>query len=295
MPVALSVAGSDSGGGAGIQADLLTFAAHGVFGTTAIAALTAQNPAGVSGVLAVPTSFVREQAEQVARFFRVRAAKTGMLANAEIISAVADFFEARREIRLVLDPVMIATSGAKLIDDEAVAALRERLIPLAALVTPNLDEAEVLRGEKYAWRGNAFSAAEDEMRAMRRAAEELAEALGVPVLLKGGHGSSEKVFDAFAAPSSASGGFRGNAGGISRVFSHPRIEGTDTHGSGCTLSAAVAANLALPPPVSESGKEALARLGSAIERAVRYVTAGIAAPLSVAGGKFIAHLSPKIG
>ena len=177
LPVALTIAGSDSGGGAGIQADLLTFAAHGVFGTTAITALTAQNPAGVSAVHPVPAAFVREQAEQVARFFKIGAAKTGMLANAEIICAVADFFEAHREIRLVLDPVMIATSGAKLIDDEAVSVLRERLIPLASLVTPNLDEAEVLLGEKFLWRGNA----ETDFRDIAESAEKLAAALGVPV------------------------------------------------------------------------------------------------------------------
>lgn len=289
LPVALTIAGSDSGGGAGIQADLLTFAAHGVFGVTAISALTAQNPSGVSGVHAVPAAFVREQAEQVARFFRVRAAKTGMLANAEIISAVADFFEAHREIQLVVDPVMIATSGAKLIDGDAVAALRERLIPLAALVTPNLDETEVFLGKKYAWRGNAEISADDEMREMFAAAEELAELLGVPVLLKGGHGNSEKIFDALGVPKSL-GSLCGNENQFSAVIPHSRIEGTDTHGSGCTLSAAIAANLALAP----HGKENLLRLEDAAEHAIGYVSAGIASPLPVAGRKFIAHF-PSAG
>lgn len=278
LPVALSLAGSDSGGGAGIQADLLAFAANGVFGTTAITALTAQNPDGVSAVNPVPAAFVREQAEQVARFFKVGAAKTGMLATAEIINAVADFFDAHPEIKLVVDPVMIATSGAKLIDDAAIATLRERLIPLAAAVTPNLDEAEVLLGKKFAWRGNATT----ECRNVAESAEELADALGVPVLLKGGHGFGDDVFDALAFPKK-SGTLRGE---VSVLMKHPRVAGTNTHGSGCTLSAAIAANLA-GTPISSDEKENLA---AAVSRAVDYVSAGISSPLSVAGDRFIAHL-----
>lgn len=274
LPVALTVAGSDSGGGAGIQADLLTFAAHGVFGTTAISALTAQNPRGVSGVHPVPAAFVREQAEQVARFFPVSAAKTGMLADAEIISAVADFFSAHREIRLVVDPVMIATSGARLIDEDAVSALRERLLPLASLVTPNLDEAEVLLGEKFSWRGNAAAEAEE----MPRSAQRLADALGVPALLKGGHGAGAKILDVLAFPGDAASRF---------AEVHARIEETDTHGSGCTLSAAVAANLALDAGKNFGEKERLVR---AVSRAAAYAARGIAFPLRVAGARFIAHL-----
>ena len=280
--MALTIAGSDSGGGAGIQADLLTFAAHGVFGTTAISALTAQNPDGVSAVHAVPAEFVREQAEQVARFFKIRAAKTGMLANAEIIAAVADFFAEHREIKLVVDPVMIATSGAKLLDDAALGSLRERLIPLAALVTPNLDEAEELLGEKFSWRGNAKT----EFRDVEVSAEKLADALGVPVLLKGGHGNGNEVCDLLAFPKKTSTASRPR--GIGRR--HARVEKTDTHGSGCTLSAAIAANLAFPLPAStEAGETAL---GDAVARAVDYVFCGIAQPLSVAGRNFIAHF-PK--
>ncbi len=282
LPVALTIAGSDSGGGAGIQADLLTFAAHGVFGTTAISALTAQNPDGVSAVHAVPAEFVREQAEQVARFFKIRAAKTGMLANAEIIAAVADFFAEHREIKLVVDPVMIATSGAKLLDDAALGALRERLIPLAALVTPNLDEAEELLGEKFSWRGNAKT----EFRDVEVSAEKLADALGVPVLLKGGHGNGNEVCDLLAFPKKTSAALRPRGIGCR----HARVEKTDTHGSGCTLSAAIAANLAFPSPASaEAGETAL---GDAVARAVDYVFCGIAQPLSVAGRNFIAHF-PK--
>lgn len=274
LPVALSIAGSDSGGGAGIQADLLSFAAHGVFGTTAITALTAQNPDGVSAVHPVPATFVREQAEQVARFFKIGAAKTGMLANAEIINAVADFFEAHRDIKLVVDPVMIATSGAKLIDDAAIATLRERLIPLASVVTPNLDEAEVLLGGKFAWRKNAKTEFEN----ISKSAEELAESLGVPALLKGGHGNGDDVYDALAFPK--------QQGGFDSFLKHPRIEKTNTHGSGCTLSAAIAANLAGTPISSDTKKN----LADAVSRAVNYVAAGISKPISVAGDRFIAHL-----
>ena len=274
LPVALSIAGSDSGGGAGIQADLLSFAAHGVFGTTAITALTAQNPDGVSAVHPVPATFVREQAEQVARFFKIGAAKTGMLANAEIINAVADFFEAHRDIKLVVDPVMIATSGAKLIDDAAIATLRERLIPLASVVTPNLDEAEVLLGEKFAWRKNAKTEFEN----ISKSAEELAESLGVPALLKGGHGNGDDVYDALSFPK--------QQGGFDSFLKHPRIEKTNTHGSGCTLSAAIAANLAGTPISSDTKKN----LADAVSRAVDYVAAGISKPIPVAGDRFIAHL-----
>ncbi|MBQ8723361.1 MAG: bifunctional hydroxymethylpyrimidine kinase/phosphomethylpyrimidine kinase [Opitutales bacterium] len=269
LPVALTLAGSDSGGGAGIQADLLTFAAHGVFGTTAITALTAQNPDGVSAVHPVPAEFVREQAEQVARYFKIGAAKTGMLATSEIIHAVADFFEAHREIKVVVDPVMIATSGAKLIDDAAIATLRERLIPLASLVTPNLDEAEVLLGEKFAWRANPKTQSGE----ISESAEKLAEALGVSVLLKGGHGNGDEVFDALAFPKAQ--------GGFDSFVKHPRVAETNTHGSGCTLSAAIAANLA------GSARE---NLSAAVSRAVDYVSAGISKPLPVAGDRFIAHL-----
>ncbi|MFN5058149.1 MAG: bifunctional hydroxymethylpyrimidine kinase/phosphomethylpyrimidine kinase, partial [Verrucomicrobiota bacterium] len=147
LPVALSIAGSDSGAGAGIQADLLTFASQGVFGTTAITCLTAQNPRGVSGVQASPPAFVTEQCAQVAAHFHPKALKTGMLLNVEIVLAVADFIQTSG-IPAVVDPVMVATSGATLLAPDAVAAVKTRLIPLAAVVTPNLDEATILLGRK---------------------------------------------------------------------------------------------------------------------------------------------------
>lgn len=275
LPVALTIAGSDSGGGAGIQADLLTFAAHGVFGTTAITALTAQNPAGVSGVRAVAADFVREQAEQVARFFKVRAAKTGMLADAEIIAAVADFFDAHREIFLVVDPVMVATSGAKLLAPDAVSALRERLIPRAALVTPNLDEAEVLLGEKFAWRENSETLPAD----VSATAKKLARALGVPVLLKGGHGNGRELHDALAFP-------RDDAATICRTSA--RIQKVDTHGSGCTLSAAIAANLAKAS--ARGASSVFDALPQCVADAEDYVRRAMSAPVDVGGSRFIAHL-----
>ena len=265
---ALTIAGSDSGGGAGIQADLLTFAAHGVFGTTAISSLTAQNPAGVSAVHACPADFVREQAEQVAKFFRPRAAKTGMLFNAEIICATADFFAAHREIPFVLDPVMISTSGTRLLRDDAVFALRERLIPLATLITPNLDEAEVLLGEKFSWREDVSA---DEATEIRSAALALAGKLGVAVLLKGGHGNGSEIFDVLARPN-----------GDCETFVSVRVCGVNTHGSGCTLSAAIAANLAI--------LESVDALGKCVSAARDYLLRGMKSPLGIAGENFIAHL-----
>lgn len=256
LPVALTVAGSDSGGGAGVQADLLTFAGLGVFGTTAISCLTAQNPGGVSGVHEVPAEFVAEQARQVVDYFPVRAAKTGMLFSAPIIAAVAAFFRAHRRIRLVVDPVMVATSGAVLLKPDAIEAMRRELLPLAALVTPNLDEAAVLLGRRPEGEAEAVAAA-----------RELAAQFRVPFLLKGGHLAGDAIADVLAWP-------RGRV----RVFRARRIRGVDTHGSGCTLSAAIAALLAR---------------GEGLEDAVaagrRYLRGGIARPLAVAGRRFIAH------
>lgn len=278
----MTIAGSDSGGGAGIQADLLTFAALGVFGTTAISALTAQNPAGVSGIHRVPATFVREQAEQICRYFPVYSAKTGMLADAEIISAVADFFAAHREIKLVVDPVIVATSGARLIPADAVSVLRERLLSRATLVTPNLDEAEVLLDKKFSWRENPNSEI-----CARDSASELAEKLGVPVLLKGGHGAGNKIFDTLAFPRSAS----VSAGKECFSFSHSRIENVDTHGSGCTLSAAIVAEIAKFFAGENFAEDVPARaLADCVSRANDYVHAAISRPISVAGTHFIAHL-----
>ena len=222
VPTALTIAGSDSGGGAGIQADLLTFSALGVFGTTAISCLTAQNPDEVTAVHPVPVEFRLEQIRRVEVFFEPNAVKTGMLFSAEIICAVADWLETRGGAPAVVDPVMVATSGAVLLEPDAVEAVRERLIPSATLVTPNLDEANVLAG------GSPSSAD-----GMADAARALASRFGTAFLLKGGHLPGDELVDALAL-----------ADGSVRLFRDPRIHGVDTHGTGCTLAAAVAAGLA---------------------------------------------------
>ncbi len=257
LPVALSIAGSDSGGGAGVQADLLTFAANGVFGTTAITCLTAQNPDGVSGVAAIAPEFVVAQARQVFRFFKVRAVKTGMLFNAPIIAAVAALLREHRGVPVVVDPVMVATSGAALLQPEAVAAVQEQLLPLAALVTPNLDEAAVLLGRRP-----------ESSAAMRVGALELAQRFRVPFLLKGGHLGGDELVDVLALPD-----------GLSERWVGRRIEGVDTHGSGCTLSSAIAAQLALGRPLIE-----------AVATSREYLRRGMARGVATGGRKFIAHL-----
>lgn len=256
LPAALSIAGSDSGAGAGVQADLLTFAARGVFGTTAITCLTAQNPTGVAGVHAAPADFVRQQVQAVYAFFPVRAAKTGMLFDASIVDVVASFFEAHREIRLVVDPVMIATSGAVLLREDAIAALIERLFPLAEVITPNLDEGAVLLGRRPQQRAELVEAAVC-----------LASRYQTSVLLKGGHLEGDRLLDVLADPHGRVRRYEGN-----------RIDGVDTHGSGCTLSAAIAAELALGRPLGES--VALAR---------RYLRRGMTHALTTGGRRFIAH------
>ena len=256
LPVALTIAGSDSGAGAGIQADLLTFAAHGVFGTTAITCLTAQNPDGVTAIEVLPPAFVQEQILQVHRYFKLRALKTGMLHSAAIVSAVAAFLRAQRWIPAVVDPVMVATSGAALMDLRALEAVREELLPLATLVTPNLDEVAVLLGEKPA------TAA-----AMVTAARLLAKTYSVPFLVKGGHLPGDQLTDVFAQPT-----------GEIKTYASRRVHGVDTHGSGCTLSAAIAANLAKAMPLDD-----------AVEAARRYLLLALERSLAVGGRQFINH------
>ena len=222
FPSALTIAGSDSGGGAGIQADLKTFAAHGVHGLSAIAALTAQHTRGVTAVHVPPLDFLRAQIDACFDDFHVGAVKIGMLANADVINAVADALQAHGNPPRVLDPVMIATSGARLLESDALHALRTRLVRGAAVLTPNLPEAELLLGHPITDR-----------RAMRDAAAELLQAGANAVLLKGGHleDGADTVMDLFA-----------DAQGDIREFTHPRLP-QDAHGTGCTLAAASAANL----------------------------------------------------
>ena len=226
---ALTIAGSDSGGGAGIQADLRTFAAHRVHGLSAIAALTAQHTRGVIAVNVPPMEFLHAQLDACFDDFEIGAVKLGMLANAEIIGVVADALRTWRPPFLVLDPVMIATSGAKLLEDGALLALRTRLLPLASLVTPNLPEAELLLGHAIA-----------DLAAMRAAANELLALGARAVLLKGGHlqGGGD-VVDLFA-----------DADGVREIV-HPRLQ-LEAHGTGCTLASAIAANLCLGLSLAEA-------------------------------------------
>jgi hydroxymethylpyrimidine/phosphomethylpyrimidine kinase len=222
MRTALTIAGSDSGGGAGIQADLKTFAAHRVFGTSAITAITAQNTLGVQGWEAVSAGLVVRQIESVIGDIGADAIKIGMLANAEIVAGVARTLARLASSPIVLDPVMIAKGGDRLLEEGAVTAIKARLLPLAHIVTPNIPEAEVLADM-------AIRTADD----MRRAGERI-RALGADVVLvKGGHAEGAESVDV-AVASSGSFEVRG-----------PRLPGRHTHGTGCTLSSAIAANLAL--------------------------------------------------
>jgi hydroxymethylpyrimidine/phosphomethylpyrimidine kinase len=240
-PAALSVAGSDSGGGAGIQMDLRVFARLGVFGTTAITAVTAQDLLGVHDVALLEARQVRSQIEAVLGGFAVRAVKTGMLGSREVVLAVAETLRARG-LLLVIDPVMVATSGARLLAQDAVEAYHEHLLPLAALVTPNLDEAAVLLGVERVAEGD-----------LRAVAEALYERLGCPVLLKGGH-----------LPGDPLDILRHAAGVV--AWRHARIPGINTHGSGCLLSAAIASRLALGDELTEACAAALAFTHDALAR-----------------------------
>lgn len=244
MRIALTIAGSDSGGGAGIQADLKTFAAFGVFGTSAIVAVTAQNTLGVRAVHAIPVPVVRAQLDALAADLPPAALKTGMLATSELIRAVADVLLQRRWAPYVLDPVMVATSGDRLLDEGAQRTLLERLVPLATLVTPNLDEAALLTGRPVA-----------DVPGMMAAGRTLLEAGARAVLVKGGHlRGGDTLTDVLVTRDGT------------RHFTHARQATTSTHGTGCTLSAAVTAGLALGLP-----------LEPAVERALGYLQRAIAA------------------
>lgn len=240
----LIVAGSDSGGGAGIQADLKAVTALGAFGMTAITALTAQNTLGVHGVMPVPADFIRQQMRVVLQDLGADAIKTGMLHDSATIETVCEEIAAGAPgVKLVADPVMVAKGGHRLLQADAVEALRRRLLPLATIITPNLPEAEVLCGMEIL----------DEA-AMRRAVPAL-RALGAhAVLLKGGHLEGERVLDLLVTPENV------------EEFVAPRIETRHTHGTGCTLASAIAAGLA----------QGMA-LRDAVARARSYVRAAILA------------------
>lgn len=265
VPIALSIAGSDPSGGAGIQADLKTFAAFGVYGAAALTSLTAQNTRGVSAVAELEPGFVKAQIAAVLSDLRVGAVKLGMLSRAAIVEAVAESLGPWPELPVVLDPVMLAKGGAALLLPDAVAVLRERLLPRATLVTPNLPEAAALLSGTAQVGGQSVSEA-------RVAAEPewaCAQLLGLgaqAVLLKGGHGTGEQSTDLLAVPAAGLGG-RPDVIGLSL----PRLKTRNTHGTGCTLSAAIAAGLAHGRP-----------LGQAVREAKDYVQGALAAADSLA-------------
>jgi len=249
LPVALTIAGSDSGGGAGIQADLKTFAVLGVHGTSAITAITAQNTTGVTDILELPVALVSEQIAVVVEDMGVQAAKTGMLSSAAIIATVADAVQRYQIRNLVVDPVMVAKGGAKLLRDDAVAALRERLIPLAAVVTPNLPEAAALLGREI-----------QSLEERRQAARDLV-AMGARVaVVKAGHAEGD-VIDVYFDGSQLV------------ELSGERIQTPNTHGSGCVFSAAITAGLA-------RGEDPL----DAVRRAKNFITKAIANSLEIGRG-----------
>ncbi|MBN2507213.1 MAG: bifunctional hydroxymethylpyrimidine kinase/phosphomethylpyrimidine kinase [Verrucomicrobia bacterium] len=218
VPVALTIAGSDSGGGAGIQADLKTFAALGVHGTSAITCLTAQNPDAVRAIQAARPVLVRRQVEAVFEAWTPDAMKTGMLFSAEIIRAVVRVLRQLPRVPLVVDPVMVATSGARLLQPDAIRVLMDGLLPLASLVTPNVDEAAILTGL-------TLRRPED----LRRAARALVRRFGCAALVKGGHLAGAEAIDIF------------DDGRTHVQLTAARVRGVSTHGTGCTYSAAITA------------------------------------------------------
>jgi hydroxymethylpyrimidine/phosphomethylpyrimidine kinase len=250
MKIALTIAGSDSGGGAGIQADLKTFHQYGVFGTSVIVALTAQNTRAVRAVEAVPDAMVTAQLIALAEDLPPAALKTGMLAEAGLVRRVARTIRENGWSPLVVDPVMVSTSGARLLTTEAEEVVREDLLPLAALVTPNLDEAAILTSRVV-----------HDPPTMERAGATLLRFGAGAALIKGGHLTSDTIIDVLVTPAGV------------RQFTHQRIHTNSIHGTGCTLSAAITAGLALGRP-----------LETAVSDALDFVHRAIAAAPGLGGG-----------
>ena len=249
MKTALSIAGSDCSGGAGIQADLKTMTMNGVFAMSAITALTAQNTTGVRGILEVDPEFLAQQIDAVFEDIRPDAVKIGMVASTGLIEMIAQRLRFHQAENIVVDPVMVATSGAKLIEDAAVETLKKELLPLAAVVTPNIPEGEILSGMK-------ISSRED----MEKAAKVISETYSCAVLLKGGH-SINDANDLLYAD------------GALHWFRGRRIQNPNTHGTGCTLSSAIAANLAKGYTLTDS-----------VKRAKDYISGALAAMLDLGKG-----------
>lgn len=249
MKTALTIAGSDTSGGAGIQADLKTMTLNGIFAMSALTALTAQNTVGVQGIFEVTPEFLGMQIDSVFTDIRPDAVKIGMVSSKELIAVIAEKLKAYQAEKIVVDPVMVATSGARLISEDAITALKELLLPLAAVVTPNIPEAEVLSGQ-------TISSPED----MVTAAEHISKKYHCAVLCKGGH-SMNDANDLLYHD------------GTYRWFYGKRIDNPNTHGTGCTLSSAIAANLA-------KGND----LETAVERAKEYISGALAAMLDLGAG-----------
>lgn len=249
MKTALTIAGSDCSGGAGIQADLKTMTMNGVYGMSAITALTAQNTTGVTGIMEVSPDFLRQQLDMIFSDIRPDAVKIGMVSSGALIEVIAQALADWRAERIVVDPVMVATSGSALMETEAVTVLKAKLLPMAVLVTPNIPEAEVLSGQTIRSQSD-----------MEAAAKAISEAHGCAVLVKGGHSVSDADDLLYA-------------GGQARWFPGKRIENPNTHGTGCTLSSAIAANLAKGFSLEAS-----------IQRAKEYISGALAAMLDLGKG-----------
>lgn len=249
MKTALTIAGSDSSGGAGIQADIKTMTMNGVFAMSAITALTAQNTTGVQGIYEVSPDFLGQQIDSVFSDIRPDAVKIGMVSSTRLIDAIADKLSGYHAQNIVVDPVMVATSGSKLISDDAIYALKERLLPMATVLTPNIPEAEVLSGMEV-------KSSED----MIAAAKAISDTYHCAVLCKGGHQLNDANDLLYR-------------GGSYRWFNGKRIDNPNTHGTGCTLSSAIASNLA-------KGYD----LDTAVERAKAYISGALGAMLDLGAG-----------
>ena len=250
MRTALTIAGSDCSGGAGIQADLKTMTMNGVFGMSAVTALTAQNTTGVTGISEVSPDFLRQQIDMVFQDIRPDAVKIGMVSSAGLIEAIAERLSAYQAENIVVDPVMVATSGSSLIETDAVATMKEKLLPLATLVTPNIPEAEVLSG---------LTVRNEED--MLTAAKAISESHGCAVLVKGGHSINDANDLLYSQ-------------GQARWFYGKRIDNPNTHGTGCTLSSAIASNLAKGFSLEES-----------VRRAKEYISGALQAMLDLGKGR----------
>ncbi len=250
MRTALTIAGSDSSGGAGIQADIKTMTMNGVYAMSAITALTAQNTTGVSAISEVTPAFLGEQIDNIFQDIRPDAVKIGMVSSSGLIQTIAEKLRAYQAVNIVVDPVMVATSGARLIDEDAVATLKSELLPLATVITPNIPEAEVLAGMSIHREEDTISAAKI-----------ISEAYGCAVLCKGGHNLNDANDLLYAD-------------GAFRWFNGKRIDNPNTHGTGCTLSSAIASNLA-------KGFD----LNMSVQRAKDYISGALAAMLDLGKGR----------